>query len=180
MIADWVVFGFIALSILIGASSGLDGQIKRLGKGIKGALIAAAIVFVFGASILSWGFVGDGFDKLRNVLQSNNLSFLTDGVLFDSVRYGMLYIVVLIAVKVAFEVIGSLLGTKTDGIAGGINKIFGAVLAGAIGVIVVMLGMVAVVAINNQHAIEQIQNSACKIFLEYNPFLEIFKLKYNG
>jgi len=177
-VIDWVIFGFIALSILVGISTGFDGQIRRLGRGVKGAIISAAIVFVFGAKILNIPVIHDLFEKLRNFFNDKNLGFISDGIIFDTVRYGVLYIITLIVVKVVFEILGSILNNEDGGGIGVVNKIFGGALAGAIGVVFVMLGVVVVLAINNQDAIDALKDSVSKIFLQYNPFIELFKLKY--
>ncbi|MCL2598533.1 MAG: hypothetical protein FWD76_01300 [Firmicutes bacterium] len=181
---DIVIFGFIAISILIGYYSGLDGQIKRLGKGIKGALIAGAIVFVYGGPLMDYGFVKEWFGKLSDFFVSNKVSFLSSGLLFDVIRYAILYFVVLIVIKIAFEIVGSFFSTGRGGksedtaknLAQSVNKLLGAVFAGAVSVGIVMLCVAAVVVLKNQDGLSMIQNSQSNIFLKYNIFRQLFGL----
>ncbi|MDR1138732.1 MAG: hypothetical protein LBK70_02525 [Clostridiales bacterium] len=171
MTATFVIYGFIVLGTAGGVASGFDGQVRKLGSGVKSMIITLVLVFVFGSTILSTPIVSDVFDDIQASLGDSLLG--QDGI-YRLFRYVILFFVMLLLLKVAAATLGAFTTTQ-DGEADWLNKGLGGALACALCVCAVMF-VIWVMSIlpSAEIAIAQVKDSSASIFYSHNFFLSLF------
>ena len=133
LMVDWIALGIIVVFAAIGALIGLGRGLKFLTGGIFGIIISVVLCYIFGSMILGVPFVNDLLTKLAESIGGWSIVVT---VIYYVVLFILFTLIRILIVKIIRKVAeADVLIMKI------INKVFGAILMAAFGVLLGMLAL---------------------------------------
>ena len=133
LMVDWIALGIIVVFAAIGALIGFGRGLKFLTGGIFGIIISVVLCYIFGSMILGVPFVNDLLTKLAESIGGWSLVVT---VIYYVVLFILFTLIRILIVKIIRKVAeADVLIMKI------INKVFGAILMAAFGVLLGMLAL---------------------------------------
>lgn len=133
LMVDWIALGIIVVFAAIGALIGFGRGLKFLTGGIFGIIISVVLCYIFGSMILGVPFVNDLLTKLAESIGGWSIVIT---VIYYVVLFILFTLIRILIVKIIRKVAeADVLIMKI------INKVFGAILMAAFGVLLGMLAL---------------------------------------
>ncbi len=133
LMVDWIALGIIVVFAAIGALIGFGRGLKFLTGGIFGIIISVVLCYIFGSMILGVPFVNDLLTKLAESIGGWSIVVT---VIYYVVLFILFTLIRILIVKIIRKVAeADVLIMKI------INKVFGAILMAAFGVLLGMLAL---------------------------------------
>ena len=133
LMVDWIALGIIFVFAAIGALIGFGRGLKFLTGGIFGIIISVVLCYIFGSMILGVPFVNDLLTKLAESIGGWSIVVT---VIYYVVLFILFTLIRILIVKIIRKVAeADVLIMKI------INKVFGAILMAAFGVLLGMLAL---------------------------------------
>ncbi len=133
LMVDWIALGIIVVFAAIGALIGFGRGLKFLTGGIFGIIISVVLCYIFGSMILGVPFVNDLLTKLAESIGGWSIVVT---VIYCVVLFILFTLIRILIVKIIRKVAeADVLIMKI------INKVFGAILMAAFGVLLGMLAL---------------------------------------
>ena len=133
LMVDWIALGIIVVFAAIGALIGFGRGLKFLTGGICGIIISVVLCYIFGSMILGVPFVNDLLTKLAESIGGWSIVVT---VIYYVVLFILFTLIRILIVKIIRKVAeADVLIMKI------INKVFGAILMAAFGVLLGMLAL---------------------------------------
>ena len=133
LMVDWIALGIIVVFAAIGALIGFGRGLKFLTGGLFGIIISVVLCYIFGSMILGVPFVNDLLTKLAESIGGWSIVVT---VIYYVVLFILFTLIRILIVKIIRKVAeADVLIMKI------INKVFGAILMAAFGVLLGMLAL---------------------------------------